>query len=100
MSPPEAKFRADASGATHIPLSSFANLAYTRDDTLLIREAQAGRWEAFAELASHYDSSILAFALRLTSSESEALKLFQKALIRAYRELRSYRLHSSFYIWI
>ena len=100
MPAPEAKFRAGATGAAPIPLYGFSDHVYSEDDTQLIRQAQAGRWEAFAEVASHYDRSILVLALRLTGSEREALKLLQQALITAYRELRSYRFHCSFYIWI
>lgn len=69
-------------------------------ETLLIRQAQAGRWEAFAELASHYDSPLLALVSRLTATEREARELFRKAFVRAYRELRNYRFQCSFYLWI
>lgn len=75
-------------------------IAHRAEEGLLIRQAQAGRWESFAELASHYDSPLLALALRLTSSEREARELFQTAFSRAYRELRSYRFQCSFYLWI
>lgn len=73
---------------------------YSADETVLIRQAQAGGWEAFIELTSHYDSPILALALRLTNSEREARELFQRAFVRAYRELRNYRFQCSFYLWI
>jgi len=73
---------------------------YAADDTALIRQAQAGRWEAFLEVASHYDRSILALALRLTGSERQARSLFQQALLESYRELRHYRFQCSFYLWI
>jgi RNA polymerase sigma-70 factor (ECF subfamily) len=69
-------------------------------DAALIRQAQAGQWEAFAELASHYDAAILALTLRLAGSEREARELCQGALLNAYRELRSYRFQCSFYLWI
>lgn len=75
-------------------------IAHRADESLLIRQAQAGRWESFAELVSHYDSPLLALALRLTGSESEARRLFQAAFVRAYRELKSYRFQCSFYLWI
>ena len=73
---------------------------YSVDEAVLIRQAQAGRWEAFTELAGGYDSPLLALALRLTGSEREARELFQRAFVRAYRELPSYRFHCSFYLWI
>ena len=95
----EAKFRTGAAG---VPATAPhpASLSYVPDDTLLIRRAQAGHWGAFAELASRYDHSILALALRITGSEREARDLFQGALLQAYRELRNYRFQCSFYLWI
>jgi RNA polymerase sigma-70 factor (ECF subfamily) len=99
MSSLEVKFRPDASaGSTAhrgLPIRADAD-----DDARLIRRAQAGRWEAFAEVAGHYDRAILALALRLTGSEREARELFQQALVRAYRELGGYRFQCSFYLWI
>src|SRR5215470_18452311 len=74
--------------------------AYNPDEILLIHQAQAGRWDAFAELAGHYDAPILALALRVTGSEREASKLFQVIFSRAYEELRGYRFRCSFYFSI
>ena len=97
----ELKFRTGtATGAAASSNGGLANLPYTGDDTVLIRQAQAGRWEAFAEVVSHYDRSILALALRLAGSEREARELFQQALLQTYRELRTYRFQCSFYLWI
>ena len=79
---------------------AFPGLPYAPDDAALIRQAQAGRWEAFAEVASRYDRAILALALRLAHSEREARDLFQKALLQSYKELRTYRFQCSFYLWI
>ncbi len=75
-------------------------IASRAEEGLLIRQAQAGRWESFAELASHYDSPLLSLALRLTGSEREARELFQSAFVCSYRQLRSYRFQCSFYLWI
>lgn len=75
-------------------------IAHRVEEGLLIRQAQAGRWESFAELTGRYDAPLLTLALRLTSSEREARELFQTAFSRAYRELRSYRFQCSFYLWI
>ena len=94
----EAKLRTGTAAATAAPHPS--GLAYVPDDTMLIRRAQAGHWEAFAQLATYYDRSILALALRITGSEREARDLFQGALLQAYRELRNYRFQCSFYLWI
>ena len=99
MAPLEAKLRTGTAAAPAAS-SNHASLAYVPDDTMLIRKAQAGQWEAFAQLASHYDRSILALALRITGSEREARDVFQGALLQAYREMRNYRFQSSFYLWM
>ena len=101
MASANVKLRAAGAGTpeTEAQLSRVA-LASRAEEGPLIRQAQAGRWEAFAELASHYDSQVLALILRLTGSEREARELFQMAFTRAYRELRSYRFQCSFYLWI
>jgi len=97
----EVKFRGNAAaGSEANRQGGFASIAYSGDDTVLIRQAQAGQWEAFAEVTSHYDRAILALALRLTESERDARELFQQALLQAYRELRNYRFQCSFYLWI
>lgn len=70
------------------------------DDSALVRQARAGHWKAFAQLAGRYDGPILALALRLTGSEREAEELFRTALVKAYRELYRYRFQCSFYVWI
>ncbi|HEY6253520.1 MAG TPA: sigma-70 family RNA polymerase sigma factor [Candidatus Angelobacter sp.] len=101
MASPNMKLRASRASTqeAEAQLSRMA-IASRSEEGLLIRQAQEGRWEAFAELASHYDSLVLALILRLTSSEREARELFQMAFTRAYRELRSYRFQCSFYLWI
>jgi RNA polymerase sigma-70 factor, ECF subfamily len=96
----EAKFRTGADAGAAANSHGLTSLPYAADDTVLIRQAQTGRWEAFAEVASHYDRSILALALRLTGSEREARDLFQQAFLETYRELRHYRFQCSFYLWI
>jgi RNA polymerase sigma-70 factor (ECF subfamily) len=98
MQPAELKFR---TSAAEPPPAGFAGLSgYVSDDAVLIREAQAGKWESFVEVASHYDRAILVLALRLAGCEREARNLFQQALLRTYRELRNYRFQCSFYLWI
>jgi len=78
----------------------FSDGASSRDEALLIREARSGSWEAFAELTTHYDRSVLALALHLTDSDREATELFRKAFVTAYRELPRYGFQCSFYLWI
>jgi len=79
---------------------SFSDGASSRDESFLIRQARSGSWEAFAELSTHYDRTVLTLALRLTDSERDARELFRKAFVNAYRELPSYRFQCTFYLWI
>jgi len=79
---------------------SFSDGGSIRDESFLIREARSGSWEAFAELTTHYDRSVLALALHLTNSERDARELFRNAFVTAYRELPSYRFQCTFYLWI
>lgn len=101
MASANAKLRA-ARGSAQGTDAQGANLAiaHRSQEGVLIRQAQTGRWESFAELATHYDSPVLALALRVTGNERDARELFQASFARAYRELRSYRFHCSFYLWI
>lgn len=70
------------------------------DDTVLIREAQAGNRAAFEELIRQYDRAVLRLALHLTGSEADAQDIYQEAFLKAYRNLGSFRFECSFYTWI
>lgn len=70
------------------------------DDTILIREAQAGNRTAFEELVRHYDRAVLRLALHLTGSESDAQDIYQEAFLKAYRSVGKFRFECSFYTWI
>lgn len=70
------------------------------DDTVLIREAQAGNRAAFEELIRQYDRAVLRLALHLTGSEADAQDMYQEAFLKAYRNLGSFRFECSFYTWI
>jgi RNA polymerase sigma-70 factor (ECF subfamily) len=76
------------------------NASSVVDNLILIREAQAGSHSAFSELISRYDQGALRLALRLSGSESDAQDICQEAFLRAYRNLRSFRIESSFYTWL
>jgi RNA polymerase sigma-70 factor (ECF subfamily) len=70
------------------------------DDTVLIRQAQAGNSDAFEELVRHYDRTVLRLAIHLTGSEDDAQEIYQEAFLRAYRNLPRFRFECSFYTWI
>jgi len=70
------------------------------DDTVLIREAQAGNRGAFEELVRQYDQAVLRLALHLTGSESDAQDIYQEAFMKAYRSVGKFRFECSFYTWL
>jgi RNA polymerase sigma-70 factor, ECF subfamily len=76
------------------------NSSGVADNLMLIREAQGGSHSAFSALISRYDQGALRLALRLSGSESDTQDICQEAFLRAYRNLRSFRIESSFYTWL
>jgi RNA polymerase sigma-70 factor, ECF subfamily len=70
------------------------------DDTVLIREAQAGNRSAFEELVRQYDQAVLRLAMHLTGSESDAQDIYQEAFLKAYRSVGKFRFECSFYTWL
>jgi DNA-directed RNA polymerase specialized sigma24 family protein len=100
MSRPEVKTRLGSARTPDMLPYRYSGLEDSGDESLLIRQAQAGKPEAFARLATHYDRPILTLALRLTDSETEALRLSQQAWLTAYRELHTYNFRNSFFVWI
>lgn len=70
------------------------------DDTVLIREAQAGNRGAFEELVRQYDQAVLRLAMHLTGSESDAQDIYQEAFLKAYRSVGKFRFECSFYTWL
>ena len=70
------------------------------DDTVLIREAQAGNRGAFEELVRQYDQAVLRLAMHLTGSESDAQDIYQDAFLKAYRSVGKFRFECSFYTWL
>jgi RNA polymerase sigma-70 factor (ECF subfamily) len=70
------------------------------DDNQLIREAQQGSADAFAELVRQYDRAVLRLAIHLTGSPEDGQDIYQEAFLRAYTNLNSFRFECSFYTWI
>jgi len=66
----------------------------------LVARAQAGSGQAFGELVRRYRPRILALALHLCGSESEADDIAQEVFFRAYRKLDSFEGRSEFFTWV
>jgi RNA polymerase sigma-70 factor (ECF subfamily) len=70
------------------------------EDPALIARAQAGDSAAFEVLVHRYDRDVLRLVLRVVRSPEEARDVYQEAFLKIYRNLRRFRLESSFYTWI
>ncbi len=70
------------------------------DETALIKAAQAGDQDAFAQLVRAYDQSVLRLALNLLRSPDDAQDVYQEAFLRVYRNLHNFRFDCSFHTWL
>lgn len=68
--------------------------------TALVARAKAGEQQAFSELVSRYRSRIVALALHLTGSESEAEDIAQDVFLKAYQKLAAFEGRSQFFTWV
>jgi RNA polymerase sigma-70 factor (ECF subfamily) len=70
------------------------------DETALIKAAQGGDQDAFAQLVRAYDQSVLRLAMNLLRSPEDAQDVYQEAFLRVYRNLNSFRFDCSFHTWL
>ena len=70
------------------------------DETALIRAAQQGDHDAFAQLVRAYDQSVLRLAMNLLRSPEDAHDVYQEAFLRVYRNLDNFRFDCSFHTWL
>jgi RNA polymerase sigma-70 factor (ECF subfamily) len=66
----------------------------------LIRAAQRGDQDAFAELVRTYDRSVLRLAMNLLRSPEDARDVYQEAFLRVFRSLDTFRFDCSFHTWL
>ncbi len=66
----------------------------------LVDRAKAGDTRAFEELVRRYRKRILALALHLTGSESDAEDITQEVFLKAYRALDGFEGRSAFFTWV
>jgi len=69
-------------------------------ETLLVEKARQGDKEAFGQLVLQYQTKVFNIALGIVRRPQEAEEVAQEAFVRAYRGIRSFRGHSSFYTWL
>jgi RNA polymerase sigma-70 factor (ECF subfamily) len=83
---------ADAAGALGSRVSP--------DIDSLIRAAQKGNQDAFAQLVRLHDQSVLRLAMNLLRSPEDARDVYQEAFMRVYRNLQGFRFDCSFHTWL
>jgi RNA polymerase sigma-70 factor (ECF subfamily) len=66
----------------------------------LIRAAQAGDQDAFAQLVRRHDAGVLRLAMNLLRSPEDARDVYQEAFMRVYRNLAAFRFDCSFATWL
>ncbi|HUF63994.1 MAG TPA: sigma-70 family RNA polymerase sigma factor [Verrucomicrobiales bacterium] len=69
-------------------------------DAELVRRAQAGDTKAFDELVLKFTSRLHGLVYNMTANREDTDDLLQDIFAKAYRSLRRFRGHSSFYTWI
>lgn len=70
------------------------------DDYSLVRRAQAGDQQAFAQLVERYQRKAFAVALGLVKDREEAMDVAQEAFVKVYKYLDHFKGDSSFYTWL
>jgi RNA polymerase sigma-70 factor (ECF subfamily) len=70
------------------------------DESELIRAAQKGDQDAFAQLVRIYDTSVLRLALNLLRSPEDARDIYQEAFLRVHKNLNNFRFDCSFHTWL
>ncbi len=69
-------------------------------DAELVRRAQAGETRAFDELVLKFTPRLHGLVYNMTSNREDTDDLLQDIFAKAYRSLKRFRGHSSFYTWI
>ena len=77
-----------------------AAVASVETDLELVRLAQAGDMEAFAQLVERNRRAVFRAALAAVGSAAEADDVTQEAFVTAYRKLGSFRGESQFRTWL
>src|SRR3982750_2138765 len=66
----------------------------------LVRRCQAGETEAFDQLVTRYRTRVFAMIYNMVHNEQDAWDLAQESFVKAWKSIKRFRRHSSFYTWI
>jgi len=82
------------------PKARVQSTTQAESDEELVRQAAAGRSEAFDELVARYQDRVFNVLTRMSGSTQDAEDLAQETFLKAYRALNSFRQGSKFYTWL
>jgi RNA polymerase sigma-70 factor (ECF subfamily) len=86
---------------TKVPTNpSSTTFSETFSETDLIRRAQEGDADAFADLFNRHKGRVYALCLRMTKNTAEAEDLTQDAFLHVFRKLGAFRLDSALSTWL
>jgi len=85
------------SRGTRVPTHSTAT---TIKEIEIIRRAQSGDADAFADLFNRHKGRVYALCLRMTKNTAEAEDLMQEAFLHMFRRLAAFRLDSALSTWL
>lgn len=66
----------------------------------LVKRCQAGQSEAFDELVTRYRTRVFAMIYNMVHNEQDAWDLAQESFVKAWKSIKRFRRHSSFYTWV
>jgi RNA polymerase sigma-70 factor (ECF subfamily) len=66
----------------------------------LVKRCQTGQTEAFDELVTRYRTRVFAMIYNMVHNEQDAWDLAQESFVKAWKSIKRFRQHSSFYTWI
>lgn len=66
----------------------------------LIARVQAGQADAFYELVRPYERAVFLSALSLTRNDADAEEVAQEAMLKAFKNIRSFRREAKFSTWL
>jgi RNA polymerase sigma-70 factor (ECF subfamily) len=69
-------------------------------DSILVRSAKAGDYEAFEQLVARHERRLYSLAMRILRQREDAENVVQTAFLSALEHLRDFREESSFATWI
>jgi RNA polymerase sigma-70 factor (ECF subfamily) len=87
--------------ASRLNMETEATLAQVDvSDLELVKRCQAGQTEAFDQLVSRYRTRVFAMIYNMVHNEQDAWDLAQDSFVKAWKSIKRFRRHSSFYTWL